>query len=48
MLTRINLKKQALKEVENLEINREDIIKRLYSVCYNIHNIKVYKKLFTT
>ena len=48
MLTRINLKRQTLKQVENLEINREDIIERLYNVCYNIHNIKVYKKLFTT
>ncbi len=33
MLTRINLKRQMLKQVENLEINREDIIERLYSVC---------------
>jgi hypothetical protein len=48
MLTRINLKGQTLKQVENPEINREDIIERLYNVCYNIHNIKVYKKLFTT
>jgi hypothetical protein len=32
MLTRIDLKRQMLKQVENLEINREDIIKRLYSV----------------
>ncbi|WCR59212.1 MAG: hypothetical protein PG978_000626 [Wolbachia endosymbiont of Ctenocephalides felis wCfeF] len=32
MLTRINLKRQALKEVENLEINREDIIERLYNI----------------
>lgn len=32
MLTRINLKRQMLKQVENLEMNREDIIERLYSV----------------
>lgn len=48
MLTRINLKRQMLKQVENLEINREDIIERLYNVCYNIHNIKLYKSLLTT
>jgi hypothetical protein len=32
MLTRINLKRQMLKQVENLEINREDIIERLYNI----------------
>ncbi|MDG7052931.1 MAG: hypothetical protein LKM45_06300 [Wolbachia endosymbiont of Alcedoecus sp.] len=48
MLTRINLRKKALKQVENPERNREDIIEKLYSVWYNIHNIKVYKSLLIT
>jgi hypothetical protein len=32
MLTRINLRRQMLKQVKNLEINREDIIERLSGV----------------